>query len=98
MRQSAYERDLTKIAAFGVLPSSEAALADAGRDGYAGCISGDRSAAGHRHSSLIPALRYRVGKCTGNVLEQGCRRNCRSSTRKRLEGLDALRPVALVGT
>ncbi|WP_168879360.1 dihydrodipicolinate synthase family protein [Rhizobium sp. P28RR-XV] len=35
----AYARELAKIAGFGVFPSSEAALADAGRDGYAGCIS-----------------------------------------------------------
>ncbi|MGZ9719532.1 dihydrodipicolinate synthase family protein [Rhizobium miluonense] len=35
----AYTRELAKIAGFGVFPSSEAALADAGRDGYAGCIS-----------------------------------------------------------
>ncbi|ENN84598.1 hypothetical protein RHSP_40559 [Rhizobium freirei PRF 81] len=35
----AYARELAKIEGFGVFPSSEAALADAGRDGYAGCIS-----------------------------------------------------------
>ncbi|WP_349294044.1 dihydrodipicolinate synthase family protein [Rhizobium sp. AN80A] len=35
----AYARELTKIAGFGVFPSSEAVLADADRDGYAGCIS-----------------------------------------------------------
>jgi len=35
----AYARELAKIAGFGVFPSSEAALADAGRDAYAGCIS-----------------------------------------------------------
>jgi len=35
----AYARELAKIAGFGVFPSSEAVLADAGRHGYAGCIS-----------------------------------------------------------
>ncbi len=35
----AYARELAKIPGFGVFPSSEAALADAARDGFAGCIS-----------------------------------------------------------
>jgi len=35
----AYARELAKIAGFGVFPSSEVALADVGRDGFAGCIS-----------------------------------------------------------
>lgn len=35
----AYARELAKIRGFRVFPSSETALADAGRDGYAGCIS-----------------------------------------------------------
>ncbi|MBB6486096.1 dihydrodipicolinate synthase family protein [Rhizobium lusitanum] len=34
-----YARELAKIEGFGVFPSSEAVLADADRDGYAGCIS-----------------------------------------------------------
>lgn len=34
-----YARELAKIPGFGVFPSSETTLADAGRDGYAGCIS-----------------------------------------------------------
>lgn len=35
----AYARELAKIPGFHVFPSSETALADARRDGYAGCIS-----------------------------------------------------------
>lgn len=35
----AYARELAKIPGFRVFPSSETALADAPRDGYAGCIS-----------------------------------------------------------
>jgi dihydrodipicolinate synthase/N-acetylneuraminate lyase len=35
----AYARELAQIAGFRDFPSSETALADAGRDGYAGCIS-----------------------------------------------------------
>lgn len=118
----AYARELAKIAGFRVFPSSETALADAGRDGYAGCISAtvnidprssqrlwhDRENAGlldHVGSlrqtiaanPLIPAVKYLVGKRTGNAVW-----NCvllpqlPITDPKKLEGLSALRIGARV--
>lgn len=118
----AYARELAKIAGFGVFPSSEAALADAGRDGYAGCISAtvniDPSSSqrlwhdqgnaqlldqvrGLRQAiathPLIPAVKYLVGKRTGNaVWNRVLPPQLPISDKKRLESLEALRLVALV--
>lgn len=117
----AYARELAKIAGFGVFPSTEAALADASRDGYAGCISATVNIAprssqqlwrnqenaalldevrGLRQAiaayPLIPAVKYLVGKRTGNA---GWSRvlppQLEIIERARLESLDALRIGAL---
>lgn len=118
----AYARELAKIPGFRVFPSSETALADAGRDGYAGCISAtvnidprssqrlwhDQANAGildHVRSfrqtiatnPLIPAVKYLVGKRTGNAIwNRVLLPQLPITDAKRLEGLDALRIGALV--
>lgn len=113
----AYARELARIAGFGVFPSSETALADASRDGYAGCISAtvnidprssqqlwrdqenaalSEQVCGLRQAiaahPLIPAVKYLVGKRTGNA---GWGRvlppQLEITDKARLESLDALR-------
>ena len=117
----AYARELAKITGFSVFPSSEAALADAGRDGYAGCISAtvnidprssqqlwrdqenvalSEQVRGLRQAiaahPLIPAVKYLVGKRTGNTRWNGVLPPQLQITDKaRLESLDALRIGAL---
>jgi 4-hydroxy-tetrahydrodipicolinate synthase len=87
----AYARELAKIAGFSVFPSNEAALAEALRDNYAGCISAtvnidpyssrqlwrdqDNGALLEKVRTLrqdiaahplIPAVKYLVGRRSGN--------------------------------
>ncbi|OCJ00604.1 dihydrodipicolinate synthase family protein [Rhizobium sp. AC27/96] len=117
----AYARELAKIAGFAVFPSTEAALADARRDGYAGCISATvnidprssqqlwrdqdnlallEQVRGLRQAiaahPLIPAVKYLVGKRSGNA---GWSRvlppQLEITDEARLESLNALRIGAL---
>lgn len=118
----AYARELARISDFAVFPSSEAALADADRDGYAGCISAtvnidprssqrlwrdqqDALLSEHVRNlrqaiashPLIPAVKYLVGKRSGNAIwNKVLPPQLQITDRARLESLDALRIGASV--
>lgn len=118
----AYARELARISDFAVFPSSEAALADADRDGYAGCISAtvnidprssqllwrdqqDASLSERVRNlrqaitahPLIPAVKYLVGKRSGNTIwSRVLPPQLRITDRARLESLDALRIEASI--